>query len=74
LHIGEDFLRGRNARVRADQQLFELVPDLVIDLRAVEETGDAGEPAFPRAFERLIGLVVGFLGALEDAKNAGDLL
>jgi len=60
-------VRRRDAGVRADQQLFQLLPDLVIDLAAVEEPGDAAEPPLAGAFERVFGLLVGLFRALEDA-------
>ena len=67
LDRAQDLLRRRDAGVGADQQLFELVPDLVVDLAAVEDAGDVAEPALAGAFERLFGLLVGLLRALEDA-------
>ena len=59
----------RNAGIRADEELFELLPDLIIKLRPVEETGDAAEPPFAGAFERLFGLFAGLAGAFEDAEQ-----
>jgi hypothetical protein len=37
LHVAEDFLRCRDARVGADQQFFKVLPDLVVDLAACEQ-------------------------------------
>jgi len=62
-------VRRRDAGVRADQQLLELFPQLVIDLAALEQAGDVAEPALARAFERVLGLLVGLLRALEDAEQ-----
>ena len=73
LDVAEDLLRRRDAGVGAEQHLLELVPQLVIDLAAVEEAGDAAEPALAGALERSLGLLVGFLGALEDAEQRGLL-
>jgi hypothetical protein len=67
LHFAQDFLRRRHSGVRADQELFEFLPELVIDLRPIEEPRDVAEPALPRTLKRLLGLLVRFLGALEDA-------
>jgi hypothetical protein len=69
LDIAEDFLRRGDARVGANEQLFELLPDLVVDLATVEEAGDAAEPALAGAFEGLFGLLVGLSGAFEDAEQ-----
>jgi hypothetical protein len=62
-------LRRRYAGISADEQLFQLFPDFVVELRAVEEAGDVAEPALPRALEGLFGLLVGLFGALEDAEQ-----
>jgi hypothetical protein len=62
-------VRRRNASVRTDEQLLQLLPDLVIELRAVEDAGDIAEPALARALERLFGLLAGLPGALEDAEQ-----
>jgi hypothetical protein len=74
LHFAKNLLRRRDARVSADQQLFELVPDLIIDLRPVEKPRDVAEPALARALERLLGPLVGLLGAFEDAEQRGPPL
>jgi hypothetical protein len=37
LQFAEDLLRRRDAGVSADQQFFEVVPDFVVDLAAVEQ-------------------------------------
>jgi hypothetical protein len=74
LEVAEDLLGGDDARIGADEELFELVPDLVVDLAAVEEDGDVAEPALAGAFESLFGLLVGLFGALEDTEQRGTSL
>lgn len=69
LKVGEDLLRGNDAGISADQEFFQLFPDLVIDLAAIEEAGDVGEPPLAGAFERLLSLFVCLFGALKDAKQ-----
>jgi hypothetical protein len=71
LHVAEDLLRRRDAGVRADQQLLEIIPYLIVDFRPVEQPGDAAEPTLARALEGLFGLLVGLLGAFEDAEQRG---
>jgi len=67
-------VRRRDAGVGADQEFLEFLPELVVDLPAVKEAGDAAEPAFPRPFQRVLGLFVGLLGALEDTEQRGTSL
>jgi hypothetical protein len=50
LNVGEDLLGGVDAGVGADEELFELFPDLVVDFGAVEEAGDVGEPTLAGSF------------------------
>jgi hypothetical protein len=66
LHLAEDLVSRRDARIGADQQLLEIFPDLVVDPGPIEEARDVAEPALARPFERLLGLLVGLFGALED--------
>jgi len=54
-------VRGGDAGVGADEEFFELLPDLVIDLASIEEARDVAEPALAGAFERLLGLFVRLL-------------
>jgi hypothetical protein len=49
--VGEDILRGRHARVGADEQLLQLEPELLVDAGALEEAGDAAEPGATGALE-----------------------
>ena len=67
----ENLARRRYARVGADQQFFELVPDLVIDLATVEEAGYVAEPTLAGLLKRLFGLLVGLFRALEDTYQGG---
>jgi hypothetical protein len=69
LQVSEDLLCGYDAGVGADQELFEIFPGLVVDLSAIEEPGDIAEPPFAGTLQRLLGLLVSFLRALEDAKQ-----
>ena len=63
LHVFEHLLGGRDAGVGADEQLFELFPEGVIDACAFEEGGEVGEPGLAGAFESLLGLPGVFLFA-----------
>jgi hypothetical protein len=57
-HVVEDLLRGGNAGVGANEDLLQLLPQLVVDAAAVEDAGDAPEPALASAFERLVGALL----------------
>ena len=63
LHVFEHFLGGGHAGVGADEELFELFPEGVIDAGAFEEGGEVGEPGLSSAFEGLLGLPGVFLFA-----------
>jgi hypothetical protein len=52
-------VRGGDAGIGADEELFEILPDLIVDAAPVEEAGDVAEPALAGALERLLGLFVG---------------
>ena len=61
-HAVEHLLRGGDADVRADEELLQLLPELVVDAAAVEEAGDLAKPAFAGALERLVGALLQLLG------------
>jgi hypothetical protein len=58
---GQDLGRGFRAGVGEDHDLFELVPEFVVDLGALEHAQHAPEEAPLRAHQRLIGALFDLL-------------
>jgi hypothetical protein len=59
----QDRLSRRDADVRADQQLLQLLPERLVDApAAVEQPGDLAEEAAPRPFQHLLRLLLKLLG------------
>jgi hypothetical protein len=63
----QHFLGGGDAGVGADEQLFQLQPELLVEGRAVEEAGDAAKPGAAGALEGLLRLFFSLRGAAEEA-------
>ncbi len=55
----EDLLGGVDADVGAEQDFLELVPELIVDFAAIEDAGNAAEPASFGARDGGLGLLLG---------------
>jgi hypothetical protein len=63
-HPVEHRLRRLEAGVGAEQDLLELEPEVLVDAAAVEDAGDAAEPAAAGTAERLLRLGLDLLRPL----------